>query len=57
VAVGLLIASPVLRDAASGSPREVLIVATLFLATGLASCLLPIRRALRIQPAAAVKTG
>jgi hypothetical protein len=57
VAVGLLIASPVLLRAASVAPRNILIVASLLFVTGLASCLQPIRRALRVQPAVAVKTG
>jgi predicted permease len=57
VAIGLVISSPVLLDAASGGSRNALIVASLLLLTGLVSCLLPIRRALRIQPASAMKTG
>ena len=57
VAVGLLIAYPAIRGAGSDAPKTLLIVAALLLATGLASCLAPIRRALRIQPATAVKTG
>jgi putative ABC transport system permease protein len=57
VAVGLLVASPVLLDAESGSARNVLIVASLLFAAGLAACLVPIRGALRIHPSQAIKTG
>jgi ABC-type antimicrobial peptide transport system permease subunit len=56
VAVGLVVAFPVLRSSANG-PRDALIAASVILVTGLVSCLLPIRRALRIHPASAVKTG
>jgi hypothetical protein len=57
VAVGLLVASPVLLDAESGSARNVLIVAGLLFVAGLASCVVPIRGALRIHPSQAMKTG
>ena len=57
VLVGLLVAFPVILNSGTAAPRTVLIVATLLLAVGLASCLVPILRALRIPPAAAVKTG
>jgi putative ABC transport system permease protein len=56
VAVGLAIALPVALDSAEGT-RNALIAASLLVVTGLGSCLIPIRRALRIQPASAVKTG
>jgi putative ABC transport system permease protein len=57
VAVGLLVSSPVLLDSESGSARNVLIVASLLFVAGLAACLVPIRGALRIHPAQAIKTG
>jgi predicted permease len=57
VAVGLLVASPVLLDAESGSARNALIVASLLFVAGLAACVVPIRAALRIDPARAIKTG
>jgi putative ABC transport system permease protein len=57
VLVGLLIAFPVIRSSGSAAPKTVMIVASLLFVTGLVSCLVPIRRALRIQPAMAVKSG
>lgn len=57
VALGLVVAWPAIGDAASGDPKNVLIAVLVLMGAGLASCLLPIRRALRIEPAAAVKTG
>jgi putative ABC transport system permease protein len=57
VALGSLIAVPALRDGvASDGPRALLIVVTVLLVAGLGACLLPVRRALRIQPADAIKT-
>jgi hypothetical protein len=56
VALGSLVAVPVLRDrVAEGSARSLVIVVALLLAAGLAACLVPVRRALAIEPAAAMK--
>jgi len=56
VALGSLIAVPVLRDrAAEGSVRSLVIVVAVLLAAGLAACLIPVRRALAIEPAAAMR--
>jgi predicted permease len=57
VALGGVIAGPALWDGvADEGPRSLLIVSVLLLAAGLAACLVPIRRALAIQPAAAMKS-
>jgi hypothetical protein len=57
VALGSLIAVPVLRDdIADDGPRSLVVVIALLLAAGLAACLLPVRRALAIEPAAAMKS-
>jgi hypothetical protein len=57
VALGSLIAVPVIRNGAgSDGMRMLLVTVGLLGGAGLASCLLPIRRALRIQPADAIKT-
>ncbi len=57
VALGGLIAVPVLWDGvADEGPRSLLIVSTLLLGAGLAACLVPVRRALAIEPAAAMKS-
>ena len=57
VALGGLIAVPVLWDGVvDEGPRSLVIVSTLLLAAGLAACLVPVRRALAIEPAAAVKS-
>jgi len=56
VALGSLVAVPVLRDrVAEGSVRSLLIVVALLLTAGLAACLVPVRRALAIEPAAAMR--
>jgi ABC-type antimicrobial peptide transport system permease subunit len=55
--VGLVIAFPVLRDSLAGGVRNLVIVVVLLVGAGLASCAVPIRRALRIQPSHAMKTG
>jgi ABC-type antimicrobial peptide transport system permease subunit len=41
---------------ADDGPRSLLIVSTLLLGAGIAACLVPVRRALRVQPAAAMKS-
>lgn len=57
VALGGLVAVPVLLDGvADQGPRTLVIVSTLLLAAGVAACLVPVRRALAIQPAAAMKS-
>lgn len=56
VALGSLVAAPVLWDGvADQGPRSLVIVSTLLLGAGSAACLLPVRRALAIEPAAAIK--
>ena len=44
-----------LEDLADEGARSLVIVSALLLAAGLAACVLPVRRALRIQPAVAMK--
>ncbi|MEQ8330288.1 MAG: ABC transporter permease [Longimicrobiales bacterium] len=57
VVLGGLIAVPVLWDGvADDGPRSLVIVSALLLSAGVAACLLPIRRALAIDPAAAMKS-
>jgi ABC-type antimicrobial peptide transport system permease subunit len=57
VALGGLIAVPTLWDGvADQGPRSVVIVSALLLASGLVACLVPVRRALAIEPAAAIKS-
>lgn len=57
VALGSLVAVPVLRDGLSDQgPRSLVIVSTVLLAAGLAACMVPVRRALTIEPAAAIKS-
>jgi predicted permease len=57
VALGGLIAVPVLWDGVlDEGPRSLVIVAGLLLGAGLAACLVPVRRALAIEPAAAMKS-
>ncbi len=57
VALGGLIAAPVLWDGVvDEGPRSLVVVSTLLLGAGLAACLVPVRRALAIEPAAAVKS-
>jgi predicted permease len=57
VGLGSLIAVPVLWDGVvDEGPRSLLIVSTLLLGAGFAACLVPVRRALAIEPAAAVKS-
>jgi hypothetical protein len=56
IGLGSLIAVPVLLDElATDGPRSLLIVSTLLLGSGLAACVLPVRRALAIDPATAIK--
>ncbi|HSW30363.1 MAG TPA: ABC transporter permease [Longimicrobiales bacterium] len=56
VALGGLIAVPVLWDGVvDEGQRSLVIVSAVLLAAGLAACLVPVRRALAIEPAAAVK--
>ena len=56
VALGSLIAVPALRDGvADQGPASLFIVIGLLVAAGLAACLVPVRRALAIEPAAAMK--
>lgn len=56
VALGGLVAGPALwRSVADEGPRSLLIVSVLLLAAGFAACLVPVRRALAIEPAAAMK--
>ena len=57
VALGALFAAPVLWDTvADEGPRSLVIVSALLLGAGLAACLVPVRRALAIEPAAALKS-
>jgi hypothetical protein len=57
VALGGVIAVPVLWDGVvDQGPRSLVIVCTLLLGAGLAACLVPVRRALAIEPAAAMKS-
>jgi predicted permease len=57
VALGSLIAVPILWDGVvDQGPRSLVIVSTLLLGGGLAACLVPVRRALAIEPAAAMKS-
>jgi predicted permease len=57
VVLGGLIAVPMLLDrTVDEGPRSLLIVSTLLLAGGLAACLAPVRRALEIEPAMAIKS-
>jgi predicted permease len=56
VALGSLVAVPALRDGvADQGPTALLIVVALLVAAGLVACLVPVRRALAIEPAAAMK--
>jgi putative ABC transport system permease protein len=56
VALGSLVAVPVIRDRlAEGSVRSLLIVVAVLLAAGIAACFVPVRRALAIEPAAAMR--
>ncbi len=56
VALGSLIAVPVLwGELASEGPRSLVIVSIILLGSGFAACLLPVRRALAIDPATAIK--
>lgn len=56
IALGSLIAVPVLWDGlVDEGPRSLLIVAILLLAAGIVACLIPVRRALSIEPATAMK--
>lgn len=56
VALGGVIAVPVLWDGvADDGPRTLVIVSALLLGAGAAACLVPVRRALSIEPAMAVK--
>lgn len=57
VLLGGVIAVPVLWDGvADDGPRSLVVVSVLLLSAGVAACLLPIRRALAIDPAAAMKS-
>ena len=57
VALGGLVAVPVLWDGvADEGPSSLVIVSALLLGAGLAACLLPVRRALAIEPAAVMKS-
>jgi len=56
VALGSVIAVPVLADGvADDGPRSLIVVSALLLGAGLVACLVPVRRALAVEPAAAVK--
>jgi predicted permease len=56
VALGGLVAVPVLWDGVvDEGPRSLVIVSVLLLGAGAAACLLPVRRALAVEPAIAVK--
>lgn len=56
VALGSLVAVPVLWDGVvDEGPRSLIIVSALLLGAGLTACLVPVRRALAIPPAAAMK--
>jgi putative ABC transport system permease protein len=57
VVLGGLIAAPTLSDrTADDGPQALVIVSVLLLAAGLTACLVPIRRALAIEPASAIKS-
>jgi hypothetical protein len=57
VGLGSLVAVPVLSDdVAADGPRSLVIVIVLLLGAGLTACLVPVRRALAIEPAAAMKS-
>jgi predicted permease len=57
VALGGIIAVPVLADGvADEGPRSLVIVSLILLGAGLVACLVPVRRALAVEPAAAVKS-
>jgi putative ABC transport system permease protein len=57
VALGSLIAVPVLLEGvADDGPRSLVIVSALLLVAGLGACLVPVRRALTVEPAAAMKS-
>jgi ABC-type antimicrobial peptide transport system permease subunit len=58
VALGSLIALPVLWGGLEGGdgPRSLVIVSALLLCSALAACLPPVRRALAIEPAVAMKS-
>lgn len=57
VALGGLVAVPVLWDGVvDEGPRSLVIVSTVLLGAGLAACMVPVRRALAIEPAAAIKS-
>jgi putative ABC transport system permease protein len=57
VTLGSLFAVPVLRDrVAEGSVRSLVIVVAVLLTAGFVACLVPVRRALAIEPAAAMKS-
>lgn len=56
IALGSLIAVPVLWNGlADEGPRSLVVVAIALLGAGLAACVLPVRRALAIDPATAIK--
>lgn len=56
VALGSLVAVPVLVDGVTDQgPQTLVIVSLLLIGAGVAACLVPVRRALAIQPAAAMK--
>jgi hypothetical protein len=57
IALGSLIAVPVLWDGlVDEGPRSLVIVSTILLGAALAACVLPVRRALAIDPATAMKS-
>jgi len=57
VALGSLIAVPVLWDGVvDEGPRSLVVVSILLLGAGVAASLVPVRRALAIEPAAAIKS-
>jgi hypothetical protein len=57
VALGSLIAVPVLRDGiADEGPRTLVIVSAVLLAAGIAACLVPVRRVFEIEPAMAMRS-
>jgi predicted permease len=57
VALGGVIAVPVLTDGvADEGPRSLVIVSLILLGAGLVACFVPVRRALAVEPAAAVKS-
>lgn len=57
VALGALFAAPVLwNTVADEGPRSLVIVSAVLLGAGLVACLVPVRRALAIEPAAALKS-